>query len=206
MAEVKFYAGEGYEINNAAGSGLGFFGANGFGYAIQAGTWNQTTFITNENGTTEGAEVDNLKWVSATGVVYGSEGTHRRLTEIPNDKATLNIQFTHTSAVDVQNAELRAYDGTNVDNAPSGMEIRGFEIIHPDITYTNTGSGDVYWTAMSGSVGILSLSNSPGPSGIYASSGHEAPATEHSWFNGLALSPSTIGSKTGKMCFSMEYL
>jgi hypothetical protein len=206
MATLTVRSSDGQNIGHDVGSGVGFFGAGGFGYSVQVDKWNARTFITNANGTVEGAEIDNLMWTAPTGCIWGTSGEEHLLTEIPNDKATINIRFEHTSAVDVQNVELRAYDGTNVDNAPSGVEIRGFEIIHPDAPYTNNGSGDAYWTAMSGAVGVLSLSDSPGLSGVYAAAGGTGASEIADWSIGLASSPASVGSKTGKFYFTLEYL
>ena len=206
MATLTIQSTDGYPIDYAAGSGLGFFGPGGFGYSVAVGSWQSRTFITNTNGTTEGAEIDNNKWINATGVTWGVTGEEHLLTELPNDKATININFTHSSAVNIQNAELRAYDGTNVDNAPSGIEIRGAEILHPYTTYVNNGSGDTHWTAMSGANGILSLSDSPGSGALVAATGGTVNSTRHDYFVALSASPSSVGAKTGKFYISLEYL
>ncbi len=97
MAVINFYAG-GYNfpINNLSGSGLGFFGAGGFGASVPVGSWQDTTFITNGNGTAQGPQVNNVKWIhSASGQLPGS--TNVALINIPNYQGTLNIRFTHTT-------------------------------------------------------------------------------------------------------------
>lgn len=207
MASILIRAGEGYAVDYANSTGVCFFGAGGAGYSIAVDEYNSTTFIGNSAGTVTSAQVDNNKWVAATGVVYGSSSQWYRLTEMPQDKATINMSFSNATAVDVQNVELRAYDGSDISNAPSGLEIKMFEILHPAITYTNTGSGDTYWTNASGSTGILSLSDSPGSSALTAFSGGTIASAWHDWYIGISVKPTSVGSKTGnKIYMSLEYL
>lgn len=54
---------------------------------------------------------------------------------------------------------------------------------------------------------IVPLSDSPGPSGIYAQDGNDgASATQHDWYIACSASPNTIGSKTQfGLRFSLEY-
>jgi len=45
MAQIDFLAGGGsFQIANLSGSGLGFYGG-GFGYSVEVGSWQDTTFI-----------------------------------------------------------------------------------------------------------------------------------------------------------------
>ena len=205
MSELKVYS-DSYEIAHSIGSGLGFFGNGGFGYSIAVGNWNDKTYITDASGVQEGEEVNNLEYVDSTGCYFGGSGEYQVLTEIPNDKATLNLSFRHDTSVDVQNAEFRCYDGTNVDNSPSGIEVRAFEIIHPSSTYIDNGSGDVSWVALSGSTQTLDLADSPASGGFAAFSGAEISDIQHDWFVGVSISPQSIGSKTAKLYFNLEYL
>ena len=121
MATIITRGGEGYSIDHSNGSGLNFFGAQGAGYSIAVNDYNSRTYIGNANGTIQGAEIDNNKWINATGVCYGVSGTEYLITQLPQDKATINISFHHDTAVDVQNFEIRGvYDENNIDTAPSG--------------------------------------------------------------------------------------
>src|SRR5688500_1345723 len=131
MALLEFYAGEGNNINNLAGSGLGFYGANGFGYSIPIGSFNGRTFITDSTGTEEGPEVDNCRYATSTTVVVGQEGTGILLTQLPNYLATLNIRFTHGSAVQVENAKVYGFDRVNKLNNPSGVNLYVADVVHP---------------------------------------------------------------------------
>ena len=51
MATINFYSGN-LHVNNLSGSGLGFYGG-GFGYSVQVGAYQDTTFITNGTGTSQ---------------------------------------------------------------------------------------------------------------------------------------------------------
>jgi hypothetical protein len=191
MAAIGFYAGEDYNLN---GSGLGFFG-DGFGVSLVVGDYNTRTFITNSVGTLEGPEVDNIKYTHANSGIIGQSGSGVLLTQIPNDKATLNIRFTHTVAVKTTNAEFRIYDRNNINNPASGVTTRVAEIIHPDTVQTNNGSGDTSWIAAGGSGTVVGLVASPGVSGL-SPSGINTTATRHDWYLAISATPQSIGSKT----------
>ena len=47
-AAINFYGGEDFGIQNLGGSGLGFFGDGGFGFAVQIGDYQGRTFVTNK--------------------------------------------------------------------------------------------------------------------------------------------------------------
>lgn len=208
-AELKFYAGNGFQIQDLSGSGLGFYGDSGFGASVSVGSYQGRTFITNGAGTTQGPEADNVKYLNAGSGILGQAGTGIALTAIPNYQSTLNIRFTYDSAVKVQNAELRIYDRSNINNNASGVTTKVAEIIHPTDSQTNNGSGDTTWYTPGGSSVPVPLANSPGPSGQYAGNGSNSlwSATQHDWYVAISASPDSIGSKTlyGLSC-SLEYL
>jgi hypothetical protein len=206
MATISFYS-DTEGVENLLGSGLGFYGA-GFGRSVAVGEYQQTTFITDGNGTVEGAQVDNIKWIHPnSGQVNG--GGDILLTHIPNRLSTLNPRFTHDSAVQVQNVELRIYDRVDVNNPPSGVTCKVAELIHPNPTNGAGGSGDTSWITPQGSAVVVDLAPSPGISGLFAGNGSNstAPGTEHSWYVALSASPDSIGSKTlFGLSLSLEYL
>lgn len=206
MATLTVLSSDNHFIAHDSGSGIGYFGAGGFGYSVQVGNYNERSFITNENGTTESVELDNLKKVNPSGAVWGVSGDEHQLTEIPNDKASWKIRFTHSSAVLTQNAEIRSYDGSNIDAAPSGVNSMAAYLLHPWSTYENNGSGTTHWVAQSGSAGILNLPDSPGSGGYVAATGGTVTSTCHEFFLATSMSPSSVGAKTGKYYISLEYL
>lgn len=208
-ANIAFLAGENFTIQDLAGSGLGFYGDAGFAASVKVGFWQGRTFITNANGTTQGPEVDNIKYLNEGSGIIGQTGSGVGLTSIPNYQATLNPRFTYDTAVQVQNAEFRIYDRSNVDAAASGVTTKVAELIHPDTAQGNSGSGDTVWITPAGSAVVLNLSPSPGSGGLYAGNGSNStrPDTQHDWFVAMSASPDSIGSKTSYAALlSLEFL
>ncbi len=211
MATISFLAGEGYAVNDLSGSGLGFYGYGGYNTSVQVGQFQDNTYITNANGTaTNAIKVDNVKWVdNASGQLPGGE--IRALRGIPNYLATLNIRFTHTSAVKTQNPQLRIFDRTNIDNPAVDVVTKIATIIHPWDTATPLGSGSLTWDTPGGSGSIINIGNfasaiSPGASGL-SPNGANTQATQHDWYFAISAMPVTIGAKTAySLSFSCEFL
>ncbi len=211
MASINFYAANGLEGPfdiDMAGSGLGFFGAGGFGRSVRVGEYQDNTYVTDGNGVVQGPQSNNVKWVDAgSGELPGD--TVLNLLDVPNASATLNIQFTHATPVQVQNAELCIYDRNDTDAGPSGVTTKAYETLHPCVTQSGLlGSGDATWSTPAGS-SVLEMAQSPGLSGLYAGDGslsvHEDET--HDWFACLSASPDSIGSKTQfGLHFAVEYL
>ena len=202
MAEsIDFYS------NNIAigGSGIGFFGSAGFGSSVAVGEYQSSTYITNGNGTVQGAEINNVKYVHPSSGLSGASTLTLR--NIPNYKATLNVRFTSTTPVKTQNVQVRIYDRSNINNNPSGVTTKVAEIIHPSTSETGLlGSGSSTWSTLAGSGTILSLANSPGSSGL-SPSGVNTVDTRHDWYLALSASPDSIGSKTQYgFWIQLEYL
>lgn len=206
MATIAFYAGETFSIQNLAGSGLGFYGDSGFGSSVQVGSYQDSTFITNSNGTAQGPQVDNCKWMSSSTAELNGAGSGVALTCIPNYLATLNVRFTHTSAVQTQAVKLRIFDRTSINNPASGVTTKCAEVIHADTTQTNNGSGDTSWITPAGSAVIMDLVSSPGQSG-YSPNGTSTSDQTHDWYVAISASPDSIGSKTLYGLYTeLEYL
>lgn len=203
MASINFYAND----INLNGSGLGFYG-NGFGVSVNVAEYQETTFITNSNGTAQGAQVNNIRYQNVNSGIINSASSGVWLTQIPNYLSTLNVRFEHGSAVKVQNSKLYIYDRSNINNDPSGVTQKVAEIIHPDLVQNNNGSGDTAWQTVHGSAVILSLAPSPGISGLYAGNGSNSTRsdTRHDWFAALSASPDSIGSKLYGLYVTTEYL
>lgn len=208
-AVISFLAGESFTIQDLAGSGLGFFGDAGWGASVRVGEWQGRTYITNGAGTTQGPEVDNVKYANAGSGIIGQTGSGIALTAIPNHQATLNIRFNYDTAVQVQNAKLRIYDRNDPDKPASGVTTKVAELIHPATTQTNNGSGDTTWQTPGGSGSVLTLAPSPGVSGLYAGNGNDGGwrDTQHDWYVVMSASPDAIGAKTNYGAYvSLEFL
>lgn len=216
---ISFFAGQDDQIQDLAGSGLGFFGGAGFGASVAVNDWQGRTFITNGAGSAQGPECDNTRYVSPTGAVLNGAASTAgaiKLSQLPNERATLNLRFTNDFAVRTQNVHLRIYDRTNPSNPASGVTTAVYEIVHSNPTQTNDGSGGPGLITSGGahawniftpvSTGYLNLTASPGTSGLRPS-GSSTMDTRHDWYVALSASPDSIGSKVlYGLWIELEYL
>jgi hypothetical protein len=203
-AAINFFALDNH-VQNLNSSGLGFFGST-FGDSVEIGEYQDSTYITNSNGTTEGPQATNIKFVHPnSGSINGLDPVN--LLNIPNYLATLNVRFTNDTAVRCQNAKFYVYDRVNINNNPSGVLCKVAEIVHPSLAQTGlTGSGSTSWQTVNGSGSVLEFTfESPGYSGL-APSGNSTVDTRMDYYIGISASPSSVGSKTFAGYFSVEYL
>lgn len=194
--------------NDIGSSGVGFFGNAGFGSSVSVGAYQDSTYITNSNGTIAGASLNNIKYSHPnSGIVNGiGSPSGLNLQAITNSQASLNVRFSHTSAVATQNVKLRIYDRANINNAASGVTTKVAEIIHPTTTNALDGSGSSSWQTPAGSGTVMDLVSSPGMSGLRPN-GSGTIADRHDWYLALSASPDSIGSKTQyAMWVELEYL
>jgi hypothetical protein len=164
MATLSFYAGS-TSIDNLAGSGLGFFGSS-FGSSVTVSAFQDTSFITNSDGTTQGASANNVKFLDSASGITASATAGTGIKFIPNDKATLNIRFTHDSAIKTQNVRVCVFDRYDKDYPASGVTTRVAELIHTSALLSVEGSGDEYWWGSTGHDGTDvqgSFQGSPNP-------------------------------------------
>jgi len=214
-AAIGFWAGLGDEASavDLSASGLGFFGTGGFGTSVQVGQYQDTTFITDGSGVTQGPQVDNNKYQGNVSGVSNNSGAVIHISGLPLESGTLNIRFTNTSAVQTQNGELRIYDRVAINNDASGVTsqvaqlVQGGSGVEPTTGAAQTwDSGEDGWLALNGSGTTMTLLNSPG-SGGQGPSGASSTDTRHDWYFAVSASPDSIGSKTsyGLYC-ELEYL
>ena len=201
-ANISFFATQNH-ITNLGGSGLGFYGAS-FGQSVQVGQYQDTSFITNSNGTLQGPQANNNKWVHpASASINGAAAVN--LLAVPNYLATLNIRFTNDTAVRTQNARLYLFDRTSINNNPSGVTTKVAEIIHPDTVQNVNGSGSSVWETPMGS-SYMGLVSSPGVSG-QRPNGANTTSTRHDYYLAMSASPDSVGSKElYGLFFEVEYL
>lgn len=207
MATINFYVSVGSAFDvDLAGSGLGFYGAGGFGASVAVGAYQDNTYVTGSGGLEEGPHGYNVKWVHAnSGEVAGS--TILNLQRIPNYEASLNIRFSTTGTpVNVQNAELRIYDRSDITKGASGVVTKVAELVNIALTEGVLGSGDTAWHTPVGSSDPVDLRDNPGISGTAVVGGTGTSLT-HDWYVAISASPSSIGSKTQYGLYvSLEYL
>ena len=241
MATIKFYGNlttatnaSGVYIDHAS-SGIGFFGGD-FGLSVPVDSFQDTTFVTNSDGTTQAQQLNNTKYASASGVKFNTNN-EKDNEVIPNYYAPLNIRFEHTEAVRVKNCQLRIFDRSDITKNASGVTTAVYEVRHPNDTegastaLKHRGVSDEHaWTnflhvdGTDNTVAPLSFTESPGVSGI---NGNDSDATNntlngiagattegsahqnvrHDWYAALSASPDAIGSKTDfGLYFTVEYL
>ena len=213
-AQLNFFAGEMNPIYELGGSGLGFYGPGGFGASVQVSQYQENTYITDATGAANGPKANNIKWVHPASGQLPVNDT-RVLRDIPNQLATLNIQFRNDTPVKTQNCVVRIFDRNNIDAPASGVHCMVAELIHPWPTQAPAGSGDVTWSDLGGSGGLingytydppLQLVNSPGTSGTSVS-GANTVSVQHDWYLAMSATPVSIGSKTQfGLYVSLEYL
>jgi hypothetical protein len=235
MASISFYAnilnGSPTIINHGAGSGLGFYGLS-FGASVPVGSQQNTTFVTNSNGISQGSQLNNTAMVSAgtesvAGTVSINGNTAINNNNLPNYLCPLNIRFSHNEAVRVQNCKLRIFDRANINNSASGVTTYVYEARHPSSVQTVDnlslkGRASDNWVEFDSvtSPTDMVFTSSPGMSGLNTNSSDTDSAlgytttngvthsdTQHDWYVALSSEPETIGSKTQYgLYFSVEYL
>jgi hypothetical protein len=214
-AAIGFWAGLGDEasgVDLGATSGLGFFGSGGFGTSVQVGQYQDTTFISDGSGVTQGPQVDNNKYQGNVSGVSNNGGGVIHISGLPLESGTLNVRFTNDSDVQTQNGELRIYDRVAINNDASGVTsqvaqlVQGGSGVEPTTGAAQTWSAaEDGWLALNGSGTTMTLLNSPG-------SGGQGPSgvgtdTRHDWYTAISASPDSIGSKTAYGLYvELEYL
>ena len=217
MAEIKFYnnlrsvaIGSNPEvepdlIEHTLGSGLGFFGG-AFGISVPVNEYQDTTYYTNDTGTGKGYQLSNTKYddtldggatersgVVVNGASIGNSG-------LPNYQCPLNIRFTHSEEVAVQNCRLRIFDRSDIDTNAQGVETQVYEARHPhpeqvfttDVRSlalrglgTDHGWVEYVETTPASAPSDMVLTSSPGASGLNtaASDNGSLPATHDGFKN-----------------------
>lgn len=194
---IDWYGGDGSNEILPAESGefdtLGFFGA-AYGFSIRVGEYNQTSRVTNDNGTAQNGQIPNVRYANPTGAFVASELVGRELQNVDNDEATLRIRLFTDSTVSTQNSAFRAFDRTNIANAPSGVTVLAAEIRNPPGSPTPS-SGDSSWTTIAGATDLSLADQTVSPSSV------------HEWFIAITVTPTSIGEKTDLgFYFETEFL
>lgn len=239
MAEIKFYANiagqpstnDGQLINHSAGSGIGFYGSN-FGVSVPIGTKQLTTFVTDSIGTNEGSQLNNTTMVTSgdantIGTVSLNGAGAINLDRLPNYLCPLNVRFTHTEPVRVQNCKLRIFDRNDIDNHASGVVTYVYEARHPanvqtvsNLSHRGRTQNSWYEFDSLDAMTDMPFTSSPGVSGTNTNTQDTNPALgylstsgsllssfRHDWYVALSSEPVTVGSKTQYgLYFSVEYL
>lgn len=129
MASIFFEILDTSIIKSLSGSGLGFYGSS-FGASVSTNDYQDSTYLTDENGESNFGSARNVKYLNPSGLIGGTNKETGVLTGMNGTEATLLIHFDHTARVKVQNAQLRIYDRVNIDNAAVGVITKVAEIVN----------------------------------------------------------------------------
>lgn len=205
---INIYLGEDQLLPD--GSGIGFYGDDGFNSPVLIGEYNGRSFVTNEDGSEEGFECNNIKKISTSGLIYGQTGSGITLTSLPNTLATFNIRFEYSTQVRTLSGRLYVFDGSlsgttpNIDNDPSGLTAYCAEIRHVSEIQDDDGLGDSTWQDIHGST-YLDVVSSPGTSGLRPN-GSLTQDTRHDWYIAMSCTPEEFGDKQFAMYFETEFI
>ena len=166
MAEINFQllhnANGTAAVSSLSGSGLAFYGVSA-GSSVQIGEYQGVTRIASSDGSVYADETNNIKYktsVFPSGQcnIGGQFGTavDIGLSGVKTFQGTLGIEFGHTTAVTIQNAQLRIYDRDSIASPASGVNTKVAEIVNHDganfaaqgtlgATSNAVGSGDALW-------------------------------------------------------------
>jgi len=209
-AAITFYAGQGGGVwQNLNSSGLGFFGAS-FGTSVQVGQYQDSTFITTSNGSSQGPQATNCKFETPSGVIINGDSSIQP-SAVPINSGTMNVRFTFDSAVQTQNAELRIFDRSNINTGATGVTTKVLQVcnggsgVSSSGTAIAPGSHSGWFTPVGSSVTVPLLS-SAGTSGT-SISGVATQDDRHDWYVCLSASPDSIGAKEAfGLYVQLEYL
>ena len=233
MADIKFYAnsvtiaatGEPDLIAHGVGSGVGMYGA-GFGVSVPVGQKQDTTFVTNANGTASGIKLNNTKYSSISGVSHNG-GSEIDNESMPNYYSPIRIRFSHTEAVRVQNCKFRIFDRNDITQHASGVTTYVYEVRHPGGVAgtgdalahrgetlhdwkeydSNDAMFDVTFTSSPGTSGTNGVASDSAKTNVLTTDGAAHESLTHDWYPALSCSPDSIGSKTDYAgYFTCEYL
>jgi hypothetical protein len=206
-AAIAFYSGDG--VTALGSSGIGFYGST-FGQSVQVASYQDSTFITNSNGTINGGQLTNTKYVGTTSGVQINGGSTITFATVPTISGTMNVRFTYDTPVKTQNGEIRIFDRSDPDADPSGVTCQVNQIVNGfSGVNQSTGAADAAndgWFDLAGSGSTMVLLSSPGESGL-SPSGVDTTDDRHDWYFALSASPDSIGSKTLFGAYiALEYL
>jgi hypothetical protein len=182
-------------IGNLSGSGIGLYGSS-FGASVAVNAYQDSTWITDSTGASQGAQLNNTKYMHSSGVSVNGAANITPV-QLPNYLCPLNARFTHSSSVKCQNSKLYIYDRTSQNSDPSGVVAKILDVVHPHTSQAGSvpGSGSSSWSTLYGSGSIMTMTlPSPGTSGL-APSGPNTSDTQHDWYFAISASPSSVGSK-----------
>lgn len=126
MAEITFGT---YSTPDLGGSGIGFYGAS-FGSSVQIGSYQDKTFITNADGTVNGGNAHNVKYTAPSSGYPDTLTSGIPLSKLNAYHRTIDVNFDHSTPVNVQNVQARIYDRVNINHPASGVNTKIAELVN----------------------------------------------------------------------------
>lgn len=205
MAEIRFYIAGGPasgELLEQLGSGtfehIGYFGPSGVGDDIIIGeaqdlTWRvNAAGVASGDGLSEDGQFSNNKWIDASGVSIASGARVALSTVQTSGEATLRVDIINGAPFDTSSARLYAYDGTDVNNDPTGLWVLSYEIIPASVS----GLGDTEWA-------LIDATNFNECVDRNAGVGYSKQDVHSFWF-GLSMRPKLTAS-SGLQTFALRF-
>lgn len=191
MASIQFKVlDDANSLNTISGSGLGFYGST-FGASVSTTSYQDSTYVTSADGLDEGTSARNVKYVTPSSCYGGVSPASGGLFRLNSSDTTLTINFNHSSAVKVQNAQLRIFDRLNPDSPASGVITKVAEVFNfgggnPNITgwFASPGADFV---ASSGCAGDALWWGSSWPSGNMLSESANASFVRPGYTNSVGV-------------------
>jgi len=174
-----------------AANTLVFSGVGGLATAVTVGEWQDETHIGNGDPGTDqcGTNHSNsVKYISSTEFDDGGGTETINDTNLLATECTLQILFTHGSAVAVTSARLYAYDGSTVTTPAVGVDVVAFEQGQTNTAWEIINDDSVAGALTNGNIG----GDNSAERLDFADSGS---ATDHTYYAALSASPESVGAK-----------
>lgn len=184
--------GAGPSWTDIAANTIVFSGTGGLTTPVTVAAWQDESHIGNGDPGTDqcGANhPNNVKW-TATDSMELNGGANQAIndTNITADEATIQVVFTHGSAVALTNVRFYAYDGTTTTTPAIGVDCVAFQ----------QGETEVAWTVINDETtsGALTVGSIGGDNtGERLDLADSGSATDHTYTIALSASPETVGAK-----------
>lgn len=211
MVNVRFYAAggpaSGVELSGTFGQRiLTFYGpptnTQQFNQPVLLGDAQDISWITNSNGIPLGGnpaiagsgQLNNIKWVAPTTYSRNS-GVTATLPITSSGHATIMIEVTDGSNINISGAKLYAYNGVDVNTDPSGVWVLSAEVI--DNSIGMSGNGDTSWALINASQYNYMVDRT-------VDVGYPASGV-HRYFVALSARPKLTGATSGLRTFGLRF-
>lgn len=170
----KGHDGTGWNYTIGTTNVIAFYGSGGYGSPIQVGEYNSATHVrtstSDDTDACSAPHVTNIKYSSSTEASIAG-GAPVALTSATQNNC-IRITVTSDTSITVIGTRLYAYDGSNVDNPPANVTFKTFKLTNAN------------WSQPHGRASAMSCGTSL------------TPATTHSFYVGMSISPTSTGAST----------